>query len=46
MFHFRLFKEKTEKKNFSQKTPLFLAHCAHFLAKQNVPLNSVLVSFF
>ena len=45
MFHFRLFPEKNEKNFFFQKTPLFSAHRAHFWAKQNVPLNSVLISF-
>ena len=40
MFHFTLFPEKN-KEFFFQKTPLFLAHCAHFWPKQNAPLNSV-----
>ena len=45
MLPFRLFREKT-KDFFFQKTTLFLAHSAHFWAKQNVPLNFVPISIF
>ena len=46
MTSFYLIFRKKNKEFFFQKTPVFLAHCAHFWAKQNVPLNSVTITFF